>query len=561
MAGVATVSAAIVATYDYVDEAGALLFQVCRKANKDFPQRRPNGNGGWIWNLDSTRRVLYRLPAVIAAVAHGRTVYVDEGEKDVAACEAAGLVATCNPGGAGEWRDEYAEALRGAVVVVVADRDEPGRNHARKVKASLEGVAASVVVVEAATGKDAHDHFAAGLDELDFVPWTDDADPAPATPDEPVPDDDATSVGRIRRALFVDTDDTREGATTPREPVPGTGGLLWQGLAHTFYGDRGEGKSVVVLTVSVSAAVAGEKVLYLDRENGAALTRSLVAGILAAHAWPDVLEVGSWVGRHYPEFSREWVPADYAEAVAGLGYTGVIYDNVREVLSELGGNPNSDEDYSALHRILVTPLLRRGAWVVVLDNVGHAEKSRPKGAGAKVDAVPTGYQVRTTKKFTPTLLGAVEIKCQRSRYGDVGRAWTAEVGAGRFDVPERREASTNDGAVDPVAVVVAALKREAPLGQLKLEAALRAGGVTGKSEVLRDQIKAMASDPECRIHDTGNGYALTAEDPVSRPHVPTPCPCPPTGVDTDGSAGHAGHADAGQGELLPSDDDPEGGDE
>src|SRR6516225_5854431 len=35
-----------VAVYDYVDESGNLLFQVCRKANKEFPQRRPTSNGG-----------------------------------------------------------------------------------------------------------------------------------------------------------------------------------------------------------------------------------------------------------------------------------------------------------------------------------------------------------------------------------------------------------------------------------------------------------------------------------------------------------------------------------
>jgi hypothetical protein len=50
----------IAATYDYRDENGALLFQVVRKVPKKFVQRRPNGSGGWIWNLDGVRRVLYR---------------------------------------------------------------------------------------------------------------------------------------------------------------------------------------------------------------------------------------------------------------------------------------------------------------------------------------------------------------------------------------------------------------------------------------------------------------------------------------------------------------------
>ncbi len=128
----------IVATYDYTDETGALLFQVVRKWPKDFRQRRPDATAedGWAWKLDGTRRVLYRLPAVVKAVAEGRTVYVAEGEADVHALERAGVVATCNPMGAGKWRSEYSPVLKGADVVVVSDRDETGRKHAEEVAAA-----------------------------------------------------------------------------------------------------------------------------------------------------------------------------------------------------------------------------------------------------------------------------------------------------------------------------------------------------------------------------------------------------------------------------------------
>jgi hypothetical protein len=90
--------ARFVAIFDYVDENGTLLFQVCRTADKQFPQRRPDGNGGWVWKLDGVRRVLYRLPRLLAEAQRGGAAVVTEGEKCVQALEQLGLVATCNPG-------------------------------------------------------------------------------------------------------------------------------------------------------------------------------------------------------------------------------------------------------------------------------------------------------------------------------------------------------------------------------------------------------------------------------------------------------------------------------
>jgi len=171
----------IVAEYDYVDEAGKQMYQVVRYAPKDFRQRR-RVNGEWVWSLGETRRVPYRLPEIIAAVAAGSTVYVVEGEKDVEALRAVGAVATCNAGGAGKWCDQFSATLAGATVIVIADKDEPGRKHAAAVAASVRSHAASVAVVEAAEGKDAADHLRAGKTLQEFVPVAE----KPAQP-EPVP--------------------------------------------------------------------------------------------------------------------------------------------------------------------------------------------------------------------------------------------------------------------------------------------------------------------------------------------------------------------------------------
>lgn len=139
----------IVATYDYTDAAGNLLHQTVRFEPKRFSQRRPDGNGGWAWNLRGLEPVLYGLPNVCRAVSDGERVFVVEGEKDAErARDELGIVATTCPMGAEKWRDSYTDVLREAYVVLIPDNDRAGRAHVVDVAGRLLGVAASVKVLD-----------------------------------------------------------------------------------------------------------------------------------------------------------------------------------------------------------------------------------------------------------------------------------------------------------------------------------------------------------------------------------------------------------------------------
>jgi hypothetical protein len=126
-----------VKAYKYLDENGKLLFEKVRyidgDGKKTFRQRKPGFNGDWTYSLGDTPKVLYNLPAVIKAREEGVPIWVVEGEKDADTLTALGLVATTMPGGAGKWLDIHTKALTGALVEIVADNDEPGRNHAELV--------------------------------------------------------------------------------------------------------------------------------------------------------------------------------------------------------------------------------------------------------------------------------------------------------------------------------------------------------------------------------------------------------------------------------------------
>src|SRR5690606_24825230 len=105
--------------------------------------KQPNGTPG----IKGVKRVLYHLPELLAADP-AEIVLIPEGEKDVDTMRAHGFTATCNPFGAGKWRDEYSEWLRGRHVVILPDNDDAGRAHAAQVSKSLAGVAASLRMLE-----------------------------------------------------------------------------------------------------------------------------------------------------------------------------------------------------------------------------------------------------------------------------------------------------------------------------------------------------------------------------------------------------------------------------
>lgn len=135
-----------VVAYDYTDERGTVLCQAVRFEPKDFRQRRPDGAGGWIWNLKGVRRVPYRLHKLQGR----RGIVVAEGEKDVDALWSIGIPATCNVGGAGKWRDSDTQALVAAGirrVTVIPDNDDPGRQHAADVARACHAAGLEVRVL------------------------------------------------------------------------------------------------------------------------------------------------------------------------------------------------------------------------------------------------------------------------------------------------------------------------------------------------------------------------------------------------------------------------------
>jgi hypothetical protein len=161
----------IKAVYSYRSAAGELLFQTVRLDPKDFRQRRPDGDGGWHWNMEGVETVPYRLPELLEA-DKSRFVLLSEGEKASDRLAKLGFVATNAPLGAGKWHDEYAAFFTGRKVAILADDDppltrtdpqtgevititneagepfRPGLEHSRTVAAGLANYAAATAIIK-----------------------------------------------------------------------------------------------------------------------------------------------------------------------------------------------------------------------------------------------------------------------------------------------------------------------------------------------------------------------------------------------------------------------------
>ncbi len=156
--------------YDYRDEKGKLLFQCVRFDPKGFSQRRPDGKGGYIWNLKGIRRILYRLPKLKSGKD---PIFISEGEKDVDNLREWNLTATCNPMGALKWKiheKEYNPFLKDREIIIIPDNDLlnvqadlitekhlVGEKHLIQVATSLVGIPKSIRILRLPDAKDFSD--------------------------------------------------------------------------------------------------------------------------------------------------------------------------------------------------------------------------------------------------------------------------------------------------------------------------------------------------------------------------------------------------------------------
>lgn len=160
----------LVKAYQYHDEDGNVLYEKLRyqyeDGKKSFAHRRPDPEnpGGYAYNLNDTRKVLYRLPELLKSIAANETVWLVEGEKDAdTMLETFGIPATTMTNGANSWQPDYTMTLAAATAVcIIADNDDTGKKHAIMVRDEIRAAGGSATVYVSKHAKDISDHVAMG---------------------------------------------------------------------------------------------------------------------------------------------------------------------------------------------------------------------------------------------------------------------------------------------------------------------------------------------------------------------------------------------------------------
>ena len=165
----------IEAVYNYVSCNGTYAFTKIRLEGKKL-----------LYGILKNERFTYGLPrdtprkslkaiygnvkAINKAITEGKPIFIPEGEKDVDTLTKQGYTAFTY-GGVNDWQADFAELVKGADVIILADNDSPGKAVADAILRDIQPVAKSakiIVPMPDIPKADVSDYFNAGHTKEEF---------------------------------------------------------------------------------------------------------------------------------------------------------------------------------------------------------------------------------------------------------------------------------------------------------------------------------------------------------------------------------------------------------
>ncbi|MGA1066856.1 MAG: AAA family ATPase [Alphaproteobacteria bacterium] len=381
-----------VKTYDYFDAQGVSAYQVQRFYPKSFKQRRPDGNGGWIYNLKGIVSFPYLLPQILSRP--DETIYIVEGEQCADALANQGLLATTNSGGAGNWRQTLNHYFRGRDVVILPDNDDAGRSHAHKVSKQLFGTAKTIKVLELPDlppRGDIINWFASGNDSEKLKGLVSEEAVISEFPDFDSDENERPYTFLTAQDIYLLPD-----------PKPLIEDLIFENSFCVMYGAPGSGKSFCALDMGLSIAVGMPwqnkmaqqgSVLYIAGEGVGGLSKRLKA-FQHFHGLSQLSQF--YVLQQAVNFRDETSVRHLLNEIDknGADFNAIFIDTVARAM--LGGDENSAADMGAFIGACDRVRNYTGAAVIGVHHSGKDINRGMRGSSALLGAVDTSIEVKNT---------------------------------------------------------------------------------------------------------------------------------------------------------------------
>jgi hypothetical protein len=179
--------------------------------------------------------------------------------------------------------------------------------------------------------------------------------------------------------------------------------------------------------------LAGARVRVFDRENGKDVYGRWLQSIIRVRDLTEAQQnlIDTALRYHAFPVLKKLDTEALVELALDASDDLIVFDSQRMFLTDLGLKEKESDDYAEFMSYLIDPLHRVQVATLILDNTGHADKSRARGTASKGDLNEVMFTLSQSAEFGPMVEATVTLKTQQSRFGNYD-TWSMQIGGGRF---------------------------------------------------------------------------------------------------------------------------------
>jgi hypothetical protein len=239
------------------------------------------------------------------------------------------------------------------------------------------------------------------------------------------------------------------GIEPPAELEPG---ILLRGRVHHIFAPAGVGKTYLVLWLITRCLSRGQKVLYLDAENGPRIISERLGQM--GVSTEEIREYLYYLPFPTLDMSKNG-HKNYMALIEKTEPVLVVFDSWIKFLSSAGLEENDNDHIAKWAAHFLQPIRNADITSAVLDHVPH-DGTRSRGASRKRDEVDVQYALIKTKHFDRANVGEIHLRLEKDREGWLPQSSTFSIGGSENGFVFSQSSGTIDG---PGEIVVKGMER------------------------------------------------------------------------------------------------------